>query len=144
MMQQTFKHYLTLNESMDFEMITSIHQEILTQADMQDEDFQWLWQDCVHYAIEYSRIRSQWHFLSMEEKQSQDASRTSLHNNLIGCFLSLERLFEQSGWQSERWTEQLFLQQKIEKRTKEDVQSHRKRIGYFANFLAFVYALNGR
>lgn len=143
-MQQTFKHYLTLNESMDFEMMTSIHQEILTQADMQDEDFQWLWQDCVHYAIEYSRIRSQWHFLSMEEKQSQDASRTSLHNNLIGCFLSLERLFEQSGWQSERWTEQLFLQQKIEKRTKEDVQSHRKRIGDFANFLAFVYALNGR
>ena len=144
MMQQTFKHYLTLNESMDFEMMTSIHQEILTQADMQDEDFQWLWQDCVHYAIEYSRIRSQWHFLSMEEKQSQVASRTSLHNNLIGCFLSLERLFEQSGWQSERWTEQLFLQQKIEKRTKEDVQSHRKRIGDFANYLAFVYALNGR
>lgn len=143
-MQQTFKHYLTLNESMDFEMMTSIHQEILTQADMQDEDFQWLWQDCVHYAIEYSRIRSQWHFLSMEEKQSQDASRTSLHNNLIGCFLSLERLFEQSGWQSERWTERLFLQQKIEKRTKEDVQSHRKRIGDFANYLAFVYALNGR
>ena len=143
-MQQTFKHYLTSNESMDFEMMTSIHQEILTQADMQDEDFQWLWQDCVHYAIEYSRIRSQWHFLSMEEKQSQDASRTSLHNNLIGCFLSLERLFEQSGWQSERWTEQLFLQQKIEKRTKEDVQSHRKRIGDFANYLAFVYALNGR
>ena len=143
-MQQTFKHYLTLNESMDFEMMTSIHQEILTQADMQDEDFQWLWQDCVHYAIEYSRIRSQWHFLSMEEKQSQVASRTSLHNNLIGCFLSLERLFEQSGWQSERWTEQLFLQQKIEKRTKEDVQSHRKRIGDFANYLAFVYALNGR
>lgn len=144
MMQQTFKHYLTLNESMDFEMMTSIHQEILTQADIQDEDFQWLWQDCVHYAIEYSRIRSQWHFLSMEEKQSQDASRTSLHNNLIGCFLSLERLFEQSGWQSKRWTEQLFLQQKIEKRTKEDVQSHRKRIGDFANYLAFVYALNGR
>lgn len=85
-MQQTFKHYLTLNESMDFEMMTSIHQEILTQADIQDEDFQWLWQDCVHYAIEYSRIRSQWHFLSMEEKQSQDASRTSFHNNLIGCF----------------------------------------------------------
>lgn len=143
-MQQTFKHYLTLNESMDFEMMTSIHQEILTQADMQDEDFQWLWQDCVHYAIEYSRIRSQWHFLSTEEKQSQDGSRTSLHNNLIGCFLSLERLFEQLGWQSERWTEQLFLQQKIEKRTKEDVQSHRKRIGDFANYLAFVYALNGR
>ena len=143
-MQQTFKHYLTLNESMDFEMMTSIHQEILTQADMQDEDFQWLWQDCVHYAIEYSRIRSQWHFLSMEEKQSQDASRTSLHNNLIGCFLSLERLFEQSGWQSERWTEQLFLQQKIEKRTKEDVQSHRQRIGDFSNYLAFVYALNSR
>ncbi len=143
-MQQTFKHYLTLNESMDFEMMTSIHQEILTQADIQDGDFQWLWQDCVHYAIEYSRIRSQWHFVSMEEKQSQDASRTSLHNNLIGCFLSLERLFEQSGWQSERWTEQLFLQQKIEKRTKEDVQSHRKRIGDFANYLAFVYALNSR
>ncbi|WP_248625954.1 hypothetical protein [Enterococcus cecorum] len=143
-MQQTFKHYLTLNESMDFEMMTSIHQEILTQADIQDEDFQWLWQDCVHYAIEYSRIRSQWHFLSMEEKQSQDASRTSLHNNLIGCFLSLERLFEQSGWQSERWTEQLFLQQKIEKRTKEDVQSHRQRIGDFSNYLAFVYALNSR
>jgi len=143
-MQQTFKHYLTLNESMDFEMMTSIHQEILTQADIQDEDFQWLWQDCVHYAIEYSRIRSQWHFLSMEEKQSQDASRTSLHNNLIGCFLSLERLFEQSGWQSEIWTEQLFLQQKIEKRTKEDVQSHRQRIGDFSNYLAFVYALNSR
>ena len=34
MMQQTFKHYLTLNESMDFEMMTSIHQEILTQADI--------------------------------------------------------------------------------------------------------------
>ena len=82
--------------------------------------------------------------MSKEEKQNIDASRTSLHNNLIGCFLSLERLFEQSGWQSEGWTEQLFLQQKIEKRTKEDVQPHRQRIGDFTNYLAFVYALNSR
>lgn len=143
-MQQTFDYYLTLNESMDFETMKSIHHEILSQADTQDEDFKWIWNDCIHYAIEYSHIRSQWFFMSKEEKQNIDASRTSLHNNLIGCFLSLERLFEQSGWQSERWTEQLFLQQKIEKRTKEDVQSHRKRIGDFANYLAFVYALNGR
>ena len=64
--------------------------------------------------------------------------------NLVICFLSLERLVEQSGWQSERWTEQLFLQQKNEKITKEDVQSHRQRIGDFSNYLAFVYTLNSR
>lgn len=95
-MQQTFDYYLTLNESMDFETMRSIHHEILSQADTQDEAFQWIWNDCIHYAIEYSHIRSQWPFMSKEEKQNIDASRTSLHNNLIGCFLSLERLFEQS------------------------------------------------
>ena len=44
-MQQTFDYYLTLNESMDFETMKSIHHEILSQADTQDEDFQWIWND---------------------------------------------------------------------------------------------------
>lgn len=49
-----------------------------------------------------------------------------------------------NDWDSKTWTEKLFLQSDNPTINKDDLQSVRKRIGDFANCLAFVYTLNGR
>lgn len=69
--------------------------------------------------------------------------RTNKHDDVIITFLMLERFMIQKKWSIE-WTKQLFLQDIISNRTKKDVVESRKRIGDFANYLAFIYALNGR
>lgn len=48
MIQKTFENYFTLNKSMDFETIRTIYQDILSQANTQYGDFQWIWQDFIN------------------------------------------------------------------------------------------------
>ena len=95
-------------------------------------------------AIKYASIRAGWQLLSRSERSAQDQARTATHNDVITNFLILERLFKLKGWHSQAWTEKLFLQADQSERHLADVTGHRKRIGDFANYLAFISALSQR
>lgn len=67
-----------------------------------------------------------------------------VHNTILNNFIVLERIFKLNSWNSSAWTKELFLQDDIKDRARKDISKHRQRIGDFANYLAFVYAVNGR
>ncbi len=109
---------------------------------MKEEDFKELWDDVIDDAIRYTSIRSEGAILTPEEQELRDASRTKVHNQVLSSFLILERFFLRKKWECVSWTKLLFLQEPIENRNLFDINSHRKRIGDFANYLTFVYALH--
>lgn len=138
-----FKNYLIKKDTLTFEEMENLHVSILESANSIDEEFLEIWQDLIEYAIDYTKIRAEWNFYSKDKKMEVDSMRTNKHDNVIITFLMLERFMIQKKWSIE-WTKQLFLQDIISNRTKKDVVESRKRIGDFANYLAFIYALNGR
>ena len=143
--QITFDNYLLLrHEPLTFEEMGNIHKQIITHADITTEDFKEYWEETIKSAIHYSEIRGKWNFMSKAEKMDRDLSRTSAHNIVIDNFILLERIFKINNWDSRLWTEYLFLNENTENRTRKDLDEHRKRIGDFSNYLAFVYTLSGR
>ncbi|MCD5189590.1 hypothetical protein IV460_00775 [Enterococcus casseliflavus] len=138
-----FKNYLIKKDTLTFEEMENLHVSILESANSIDEEFLEIWQDLIESAIDYTKIRAEWNFYSKDKKMEVDSMRTNKHDNVIITFLMLERFMIQKKWSIE-WTKQLFLQDIISNRTKKDVVESRKRIGDFANYLAFIYALNGR
>lgn len=143
--ESTFENYLQCDfEPLTFEEMKTIHQEIITNADVKEEDFKDCWEEMIRNAIQYSEDRANWNFMSIEEKLDRDASRSAKHNLLIGDFIILERIFKINGWNSQTWTKLLFLKEEKENRTSADVTEYRKRIGDFANYLVFVYMISAR
>lgn len=139
-----YNNYLTMREHMTFEQMSKIHEEILKNADFTTKDVSEVWKDLIESAIKYTTTRAEWSYLTKEQKMSKDSSRTMEHNTLINNFIVLERVFKMNSWKSNTWTEQLFLQEGMQNRTRKDVSDHRQRIGDFANYLTFIYAINGR
>ena len=143
--QITFSNYLASPlEPLSFEEMEDIHEQVLSNADTKNEDFKEFWEETIRSVIAYSSIRAKWNLMTKNEKMEKDNSRTSAHDLVINNFIVLERIFKMNDWDSKTWTEKLFLQSDNPTRNKDDLQSVRKRIGDFANYLAFVYDLNGR
>lgn len=140
----TYKSYLEQPEALTFDEMQTIHEAILKNDTITDTDFQDAWQSILQAALRYTTIRAQWHSFSQDEKRAIDAERTTLHNTIIDQFIFLERVFQLNQWDSQTWTSLLFLQEHREKRTRQDVNQHRTRIGDFANYLVFAAAVNGR
>ncbi|MDT2698485.1 hypothetical protein P7E43_15800 [Enterococcus gallinarum] len=141
---QTYENYLQQPEALSFTEMTTIYQEILKNADMNDKDFIEIWEELMGAAIRYTVIRAEWPQFSREQKLAKDSERTNIHNTIIDHFILLERIFQLNHWDSHSWTSRLFLQEEQEQRTRSDVNDHRQRIGDFANYLVFVSAVNGR
>lgn len=139
-----FEEYLTKKESLIVEQMIQIHEEIMVNVDTENKDFQEVWEDIIKSAINYTTIRAEWNYLDNEQKAEKDPSRTMIHNTILNNFIVLERIFKLNSWNSNSWTKELFLQGEIENRTRQDISEHRQRIGDFANYLTFVYAINGR
>lgn len=83
-----------------FKEMTQLHEEILKNADIADEDFADIWEDMVHSAIKYSDTRAKWNYMTNEQKLDKDAARTIEHNIVIDNFIVLERVFKLSGWKN--------------------------------------------
>lgn len=139
-----YDNYLKMKEHITFEEMSRIHADILKNADTTTEDFSEIWKDVIHSATKYTSTRAEWKYLTKEQKMNRDSARTIEHNTLINNFIVLERVFKLNAWRSAPWTEQLFLQEDKQNRTRQDVCEHRKRIGDFGNYLTCIYAVNGR
>lgn len=141
---QTFENYLNASEHLTFKDMTLIHKLILDNANITNEDFRDVWEEIIQSSIEYINIRSEWNLFTREKKMDKDPLRTSLHDDVILNFILLERIFKMNQWNAKSWTEILFLESDASTRHKDDLKKHRKRIGDFSNYLAFIYALTGR
>lgn len=144
-----YDDYQTTNEHLTFAEMQRIQQAIIENAQADDDVFIEIWHDLVSAAVDYTQARDQWYLtdpeaMTVQDRERQDLARTEKHNAVLDNFIILERLFISNGWPSADWTEKLFLQQAVPNRNRDDINAHRKRVGDFANYLAFIYALSSR
>ncbi|WP_025729926.1 hypothetical protein [Atopobacter phocae] len=142
--QLTYKQYESQLETMTFDEMHVIYDQLLEKMDWSNEELVERWSDVMQHAIAYTNVRAGWHALSFEEKVTKDPARTAAHNDFMFYLILFERTLKQYHIPTEQWTKSLFLQDEKEQRTIEDLHSHRQRIGDFANYLTFIYALNAR
>lgn len=136
-----YKEYLNKVESLTFQEMDEIYEDILKKGDLSNEDFQFFWKELVDNAISYTVVRASW---SIHQPKLNDR-RSEKHNAVINSLIALERVFNLNNWDSSFWTEKLFLSTGTKKqRILEDVTMHRKRIGDFANYIVLMQALETR
>lgn len=143
-LNQTYENYLQQPDTLSFTEMTTIHQEILKNADVNNNDFIEIWEALLRAAVRYTVIRAEWPQFSKQQKLEKDPERTNIHNTIIDHFILLERIFQLNHWDSHSWTSRLFLQEERKQRARIDVSDQRQRIGDFSNYLVFVSAINGR
>ncbi|MFC6292266.1 hypothetical protein BHU61_00395 [Macrococcus epidermidis] len=116
---------------LDFDTAQTIYTKLLSENNHNDSELKEYWDDFITECMNYSNFRSLWLTLSREEKNENDfdAKRTSVHNELIRSLKVIKRYLELED-KDTSWYE--------------EITDNRKRIGDFANYIAYVYALNAR
>ncbi|MGK0576014.1 hypothetical protein [Macrococcus capreoli] len=119
------------HDLLDFETAQNIYSKMITGINLSDSEFKEYWDDFINGCIEYSNFRSLWLTISREEKNNQDldAKRTSTHNELIRSLNVIMRYLQQESKDTSWYDE---------------ITENRKRIGDFANYIAYIYAVNSR
>lgn len=80
-------------------------------------------------AIRYANRRAEWECMTPEERQNADAGRTSAHNAFIDQMNIIKRMLDKDG---------------IDTSWREELGDDRKRIGDFACFMAYIFAVGNR
>lgn len=106
-----------------------IHEQILDSSNKLDSEFQVYWKELVKSCIEYTEARGKWLLLSREDKMNFDSTRTTIHNKVIHNLKLIKALTLENNKDCS-WYEKF--------------QDDRKRIGDFANYLVYAYAINAR
>ena len=81
------------------------------------------------FSFEYSQIRLNWYLISRKERQATYESRANKHNQVIYYLKLVTRYLASEGADASWFAE---------------IEDDRQKIGDFANYIAYVYALNGR
>lgn len=128
---QTFNYDDFKNEKgiVSFSEAEQIYSSLLNSSNQLDKEFQEEWTTFVLLCVEYASARGKWLTLSREEKLANDESRTVTHNKVIYQLKILKGLASEQG-NDVAWFEQF--------------NDDRKRIGDFACYVAYNYALNAR
>ncbi len=131
----TFETYCEKPYALTFEQMKKMHNELIEEIGT-DSDAIEIYEELLETAVEYAAIRNSWNVLfSREERNEKDPRRTSLHNSVIINFNMLSRYLRMQGKKAE-WRDKLGYE--------EDDRLHRKAIGDFACYLAFINGLCAR
>lgn len=119
------------HDLLDFETAQNIYSKMITGINLSDSEFKEYWDEFITGCIEYSNFRSLWLTLSREEKNNSDFDkrRTDTHNGLITKLNVVKRYLDNEG-KNTNWFD--------------EITQERKRIGDFANYIAYIYAVNSR
>lgn len=139
----TYADYLeaTPNDRLTFEACGKLLDQLVTQMDLTDELYVETWQDFMHEAIAYTRIRADFAFMPITESSLQADKRTAAHNSVISTLSALARLMARDG-RAITWATQLGIDVTDENVAK--AKLNRRRIGDFANYLTYINALSSR
>jgi hypothetical protein len=128
---QTYQNYLSAPGHLTFQEMEKIHEGILEQVNINDSEFKELWEEIIKTAIDYTNMRANFAFLSMEDKHL-DSKRTTKHNLFLYAVKDLMIYMNLNELNTE-WYNKL-----------NDSDKPRKRVGDFANYLTFIMAVNAR
>lgn len=124
----SYSSFLKEVDALSFEQCREVHDKILPALG-RDEELDEIWANFVNYAIDYSQVRAKWYLISQEERQTTDQSRTDKHNRVIVHLKMIATFLDNEGF-DRSWFDA--------------IADNRKQIGDFANYISYIYALNGR
>lgn len=117
-------------EALSYEEATQIYSDIVNGLNKCTQDYKdELIDDMKLRAIKYANRRASWECMSIEEKRNDDAGRTTCHNAFIDQMNIIKRMLDKDGIDTS-WHDRL--------------GTDRKRIGDFACFMAYIFAVNNR
>lgn len=129
-----FNHeeYLSKKDSMSFDEAIEIYNDLSKGIDINDEISIDLYSSLIESAVKYVEIRNRWLYLSKEEKEAIDSTRTSLHNAYMSTLAPLSRYMKKVG-KDVSWHEKLI-----------SGNESRKRLGDFAGYLLCINSIVAR
>lgn len=130
----TYEKYSSTEKALTITQMEDIHKCIIKSI-QDDQDASELYKDLVSASVKYAEIRAEWSLMSREQKMDKDPLRTALHNSVIIQINMLARYLAQIG-KSSSWRNLLG--------NEEEDRIHRKTIGDFACYIAFVNAICSR
>lgn len=122
----TYSELTEKNKVLTFIESNEIYIEIISILNRHDTEEMEYWNNFINSCVEYAEIRSTWLFLSREEKLEKDELRTAIHNTVIRNLSILKRMVENRNENIE-WYNRFY--------------DDRKRIGDFACYISYIYAL---
>ena len=125
--------YLQKQDHLSFEQAVAIYNELLSAADLEDADFLDMWADVRDAASAYIKIRSDWNWMTSDEKLAADTTRTRKHDGFIQTLVPLLSYMSQRGWDVSWATDLGGLE-----------SGNRKRLGDFAGYLFAIGSLQAR
>ena len=125
----TYENFLKEKDALSFDEAMKIYEDIIDSADSKDSDFLELWEEFLANAFEYTNIRVGWSLKTTEEKREKDEARTAKHNDTIRSLRMISRYLAAQD-KDVSWIEIL--------------DTDRKVLGDFANYITYIYALNER
>jgi hypothetical protein len=126
----SYEGYLkNANNNITFEEAGQLYKLFSEDMDYNDIDICEIWEELLKNIFKYMEYRCKWGIFSREERMEKDSIRTMNHDAVIDSFNQLSRFMKKKHPESS-WREQL--------------GEDRRRIGDFAMYIAYIYAINGR
>ena len=128
-----YDDYLGMSDALPFEDADRICKMLLDNANTEDEDFLELWEDFMKVAVKYANVRGNWKLFPRGQRKHTDDERTACHDAVISHLNGIARYMEMQDWDT-KWRDELGRDERL----------HRKRLGDFACFMAYVYSVIAR
>lgn len=128
-----YNDYIKQVDILSLEEMEEIWTDLLQSLDLMNEDCKDLFNDFINSVVSYSCERLKWNAVyDREERIEKDKERTIIHDRLITRLNILERFLKNKLKKDTSWRDRL------------GDETHRKRIGDFACYVAFCYGINAR
>ena len=126
----TYQDFKKEKGVLTFSVCEDIYADLLASLDRTDEMVQEIWSEFVPNCVAYAEVRGSYLTIPRHQRTNDfEAGRSAKHNDVIRNLNSFKRLAEQAG-HSTTWFDQF--------------QNDRKRMGDFACYVSYVYAVNAR
>ena len=125
----TYKDFLKDKGIITFEEAGIILDELIKSSNIYDPEFQRFWKELIEYSAKYAEMRGKWRILTKEEQDALDDSRRNIHNRIRDNLIFIRGLAQING-KDTSWFDKF--------------HDDRKRMGDFANYLNYIYAVNAR
>ncbi|WP_247912883.1 hypothetical protein [Streptococcus sp. oral taxon 431] len=112
-----------------FEEARMIYDSLINSSNIHDPEFQVYWKELVEYSAQYAEMRGKWLTLTIEEQNSLDPSRSIIHDRIIHNLQAIRGLAQIEG-KDVSWFDKFY--------------DDRKRMGDFANYINYIYAVSSR
>ena len=125
----TYNDFIKDKRIITFEEAGIILDELIKSSNIYDPEFQRYWKELIEYSAKYAEMRGKWRILTKEEQDALDDSRRNIHNRIRDNLIFIRGLAQING-KDTSWFDKF--------------HDDRKRMGDFANYLNYIYAVNAR